>query len=206
MRPIARLLSRLRSLALEATEFHQLPEDARVGMWRLNSQKFNRLYAEARADHVVLDLGCGPPLKQAPLRAELGSHRYLGVDFYISSKPTVVAASDRLPFSGNSVAVARCYSLLEHVYDPRATIHDVFRVLHPGGCLFVQVPFILEFHGHPSDYYRFSHIALQRLLEAGGFRVVGLSRHSTGLKTPPEEASQVLDRLVLRSCPHTLPF
>ena len=172
MIPIGILFSKIRSLALEANAFFATPEERRVGLWWLNSPKFNRLYAERRTGVTVVDLGCGPPSKRAPVRDEAGAENYLGIDYDIENKPDLAADVAHMPFADGALDLARSFSLFEHTYNYKESIDDVYRVLRPGGSLFIQVPFLLEFHGFPSDYYRFSHVALQRILEDAGFKMV----------------------------------
>lgn len=53
-----------------------------------------------------------------------------------------------------------CLSVLEHVYDPFAAIDHIYRLLPPGGCLFLHLPFLFRYHApadlHFTDGYRFS--------------------------------------------------
>jgi len=45
----------------------------------------------------------------------------------------------------------------------------VWRVLRPGGFLFITVPFIWPMHTVPHDEYRYTPFALERLLKVAGF-------------------------------------
>lgn len=53
----------------------------------------------------------------------------------------VQASLTRLPFPAASFDVIVCYHVLEHVPDDRAAMHELARVLRPGGVALVQVPF-----------------------------------------------------------------
>ncbi|MEM9139587.1 MAG: methyltransferase domain-containing protein [Pseudomonadota bacterium] len=59
-------------------------------------------------------------------------------------------------------------ALLEHVYDPAAAIANMHRALHPGGQLFLYVPWIYRYHAPPDlmfqDYQRLSRDGLAYLL------------------------------------------
>ncbi len=48
--------------------------------------------------------------------------------------------SERFPFSSDSFDGAVCIEVLEHLYDPKFTASEVFRVLKPGGLLVTSVP------------------------------------------------------------------
>ncbi len=56
-----------------------------------------------------------------------------------------------------------CCSVLEHVDDIYKFSQNVQRLLDTGGVLFLSVPFTWEFHGYPSDYWRFTPKAVEYL-------------------------------------------
>ncbi|HLF24908.1 MAG TPA: class I SAM-dependent methyltransferase [Anaerolineae bacterium] len=169
---MVKLISKIRSLGLSTDDFYDTPPEARVGLWWLNSDKFNRLYAERRRGAKVVDLGCGPPANRGPVRDEVGAENYFGVDLDIRNEPDLVTDIARMPFASESLDLVRAFSVFEHTYNYRAILDDLFRVLRPGGSLFIQTPFLLEFHGYPSDYFRYTHIAWRRILEEVGLKVV----------------------------------
>jgi len=61
-----------------------------------------------------------------------------------------------------------CLSVLEHVYDPFAAIREIFRLLQPGGYLFLHLPFLFRYHAPQdlsfTDSYRFSRDGIAWLL------------------------------------------
>jgi SAM-dependent methyltransferase len=59
--------------------------------------------------------------------------------------------------------------LLEHVYDPRAVVLEVHRILNPCGRLLITVPFLVQVHGDPDDYGRYTDSFWKRLLSNSGF-------------------------------------
>ncbi len=61
-----------------------------------------------------------------------------------------------------------CFSVLEHLAEPQAFIHEVSRILKPGAALLLQVPWQWWIHEEPYDYFRFSPFALKLLLERAG--------------------------------------
>ncbi len=48
--------------------------------------------------------------------------------------------SQPFPFEKNSFDGAVCIEVLEHLYDPKFTVSEIFRVLKPGGLLVTSVP------------------------------------------------------------------
>lgn len=51
-----------------------------------------------------------------------------------------VDLNGKWPFSDNSVGVIKAYHIFEHLRDPIHTMNEAFRVLAPGGWLFIEVP------------------------------------------------------------------
>ena len=62
-----------------------------------------------------------------------------------------------------------CLSVLEHVYDPFAAIDHIYRLLQPGGCLLLHLPFMFRYHAPAdlafTDCYRFSRDGLAWMLK-----------------------------------------
>lgn len=60
-------------------------------------------------------------------------------------------------------ATGVCMDLLEHVKNPFVVAQNIQDSLLPGAYLFVTVPFAWEYHEHPSDFWRFTHMGLVEL-------------------------------------------
>lgn len=93
----------------------------------------------ARADAVLLDVGCGAGL----LAPHVSGYRHVGVDLVASAlrqagergvRP-VRADAARLPFATGFADVVCAGEILEHVPDLPAVVAEVCRVLRPGGTL-----------------------------------------------------------------------
>jgi SAM-dependent methyltransferase len=54
-------------------------------------------------------------------------------------------------------------SVLQYIPSPQQAIDEVFRILRPGGIVYVNVPFIFYYHDDPVDLYRFSLPGLELL-------------------------------------------
>ena len=66
----------------------------------------------------------------------------------------LVEPGQPLPFAEGSFDAVICLNTLEHIYDSVAILHELFRVVKPGGQVHVMVPFMFRIHGHPDDYFR----------------------------------------------------
>jgi len=50
------------------------------------------------------------------------------------------AVAEALPYRSNAFDYVFCFTVLEHVRDVRASLHEMIRVLRPGGCLLLNTP------------------------------------------------------------------
>ncbi len=77
----------------------------------------------------------------------------------------VADAHDMHMVKDDSVDCVVSISTLEHVRYPQKVVAEAFRILKPGGIIYVSVPFIFPFHSDPDDYYRFSYHGVEILCE-----------------------------------------
>jgi ubiquinone/menaquinone biosynthesis C-methylase UbiE len=108
-------------------------------------------FLDAREDDLILDCGCGYGFTLRVLSA-LTEARLVGLDFSnerVQNARTklpadmttfVQGSAMELPFAGGSFDKAVCSEVLEHLPDDRAALHELFRIIKPGGTLVVTVP------------------------------------------------------------------
>jgi len=108
--------------------------------------------------HGALRLIIGSGVTQYPNAIHLDIDAFPGVD--------VVGNAERLPFADQSLDAVVCEVVLEHVAKANVVIEETFRVLKPGGKCFFIVPFLFPYHGHPSDYRRWTKEGLAVEFEA----------------------------------------
>jgi SAM-dependent methyltransferase len=121
---------------------------------------------------LVLDVGCGhKPYRSLLLSPPSLATAYVGVDLPGNpySPPDLEWDGATLPRPDASVDSVLLTEVLEHCPEPGAVLKEVWRVLRPGGFLFMTVPFIWPMHAIPHDEYRFTPFALERLLKGAGF-------------------------------------
>lgn len=126
--------------------------------------------AESRA-LPVLDAGAGEArfrsLFQQPYFAcDLG----VGDSSWDFSKIDLLAKLEQLPFRDNSFGAVVNTQVLEHVPDPATVVRQLFRVLKPGGMLYLSAPQGWHEHQQPHDFFRFTRYSLEMLLTEAGFR------------------------------------
>lgn len=110
---------------------------------------------ENKDELLILNIGAGNKILPDSV-VNLDIYPYVGV--------SVVADAAQIPFLDNSVDAIVCDNLLEHVKDPGKIVEELYRILKPGGKIFVGVPFIIQFHSSPYDYRRWTHMGLEELM------------------------------------------
>jgi len=68
----------------------------------------------------------------------------------------VADAQDMPQIPSESADCVLLVSVLQHLPSPQKAIAEAFRVLRPGGIIYVNVPFIFVYHRDPKDFNRFS--------------------------------------------------
>lgn len=150
-------------------------------------------YARGR----LLDLGCGKvPLYFVYSRLVSES---VCVDWAMSVHESQhldyeCDLSQELPFVDDHFDTVILSDVLEHIPTPEALCSEVARVLVPGGCLIMNVPFFYWLHEEPHDYYRYTQHALRRFVELSGLQVVTLE--ATG--GSPELSADLLAKHLVR--------
>lgn len=73
-----------------------------------------------------------------------------------------------------------CINVLEHIYHYENVLRESHRILKPEGRLYISVPFFFNIHGSPSDYFRYTRNALERLLAENGFENITITELGDG--------------------------
>jgi len=130
----------------------------------------NCIKSYVKCNGLIADVGAG----------ENESYRYLitGYDNYITcdivkeNSPDIVGSVELLPFKENIVNNILLFNVLEHVYEYKNAIKQIYRVLKKDGTLYGLVPFMINVHGDPYDYHRYTKHALNRVLSDNHFKHV----------------------------------
>lgn len=122
----------------------------------------------------VLDAGAGHQ-RYRPFFDEcvyLSQEHPAGIEFKQMqgiSYDLVCPIDERIPLKDGSLAAIVSTSVLEHVRHPERFMAEAHRVLHPGGRLYVHVPFAYNEHEQPYDFQRPTRYGLKAWLEGAGF-------------------------------------
>ena len=83
----------------------------------------------------------------------------------------IVASADNVPLDNLSVDLVISQEMLEHVPNTSNVMNEIYRILRPNGTLYLQVPWVIGYHGCPGDYWRFSVDGIKALVEDSGLSV-----------------------------------
>jgi SAM-dependent methyltransferase len=113
---------------------------------------------------ILIDLGAGVAPYEPYFKPYVD--KYLKIDRfdYKDGDPNIIADASNLPLKNNSVDTILCTQVLEHVPEPKKIVDESFRVLKKGGIAIFTVPMASPIHGQPHDYFRFTKIALEKVI------------------------------------------
>ncbi len=104
----------------------------------------------------IINIGAG---------AEVVRDDVINVDIHPYREVQVIADIHCLPFKDNTVDAVIAESVLEHLSHPTQAVAEIYRVLKPGGLVYISVPFIIGYHSSPGDYYRWTTSGMRELLK-----------------------------------------
>ncbi len=134
----------------------------------------------------VVDIGGGgTPSYLSFLHIEPHTKR-TSIDFAGDIK--VDLETTRIPLENNSANTVLMFNVLEHIFNYRKVLAEAHRLLAPSGQLIGFVPFLIQYHPDPSDYFRYTGETLKRLLEESDFsdiqvRTLGMGPLAVGFNT-----------------------
>lgn len=140
----------------------EAPRDMRTwSYWRKENYHFlKEELGKMNKDSVLVDLGAG----QSDFLELTSAFKLCAVDLYPYPGIQVVCDLEHsLPFKDKSVDIVLLTNLLEHVREPNAVLEECYRILKPGGMLLGTVPFMIQIHQRPYDFYRYTEYNLEYL-------------------------------------------
>lgn len=114
----------------------------------------------------ILELGSG--------KIESGKYKY-SVKKFFSSNNEFITSDINKTYGHRIIDITKynvneeydivlCLNVLEHVFDYKKAIINLFRCLKKGGTLVIIVPVFYPLHDEPHDYWRFTEHSLRKLL------------------------------------------
>ena len=149
-----------------------LPRKLKINSSRYYLENFARAAAESLPiGAIMLDAGAGDCIYK-PLFSHV---TYEAADICKLDKAygeiNYVCDLSEIPVEDNRYDLVFCSQTLEHLPDPQKVLKELFRVLKPGGKLWLSAPLFYEEHEIPYDYFRYTQYGLRRLCEETGFAI-----------------------------------
>ena len=143
--------------------------------WRKSNWKFlNALVAKLPAEARILDVGAG----HGDFADIFEGRRYYSLDIVPYPEVDLVAdLGDVNPFKDGAFDAVVLMNVLEHVYESRALLQSVERIVAPGGCVIITVPFLLKVHQAPFDFARYTPYYIEKMAAGAGLSVESLQAY-----------------------------
>jgi SAM-dependent methyltransferase len=157
------------------------------------------LYKEISAltlDGAILDLGGSRKSGYHELMA--GKHSITVVNIDDAAEPDLRFDLEKaFPLQASSYDSILAFNVLEHIFEYQNFLKESNRVLRSGGALVIGVPFLINVHPSPHDFWRYSGEALEKILASAGYSHVAVKALGEG----PCLASVQLFSTVIRIAP-----
>lgn len=146
--------------------------------------KFFRQAANFTKGGAILDAGAGN-LRFKPLFEKsiyLAQEHSDGIEFknmWALEYDLISPLDQRIPLKNDALDGIISNSVIEHIRYPEKFFAESYRVLKPGGRIYISVPFFAFEHEVPYDFQRPTRFGLQRWLEDAGFNQIKVTPGST---------------------------
>jgi SAM-dependent methyltransferase len=151
---MAKLVDKLKAL------YHKLPDPPSTTSGFKDPD--HKIFQDLPTNPLVFDIGSKRSAGKYKLLGGLPEQcRVVTVDLFEGPGIDLVAdAHDLHMVESETVDCILCANVLEHVKYPTQVASEFFRILKPGGKVYINTPFIFPYHADPDDYYRYSYNGL----------------------------------------------
>ncbi len=148
----------------------------------------------------MLDVGCGKVPFYGLYAAHVGKVLCSDWPGSLHGAKFIDFAADLnggIPLQTASVDTVLASDVLEHIYRPQLLLSEIFRILRPGGCALLNMPFLYWVHEAPHDFYRYTKFAVRRMALDSGFDVARLDSVGGGGAVLADLAGKLMHGLPL---------
>jgi SAM-dependent methyltransferase len=136
-------------------------------------------FHEIRCGDLLLDAGGGyQPYKKLFAHARYESCDYLPVlieaDGANNVPQTFYCDLEAIPKQQGSYDVIICTQVLEHVKNPGKVVSEFYRILKPGGKLFLTAPQCFGIHMAPYNFFNYTSYGLEYIFKQSGFTIISI--------------------------------
>jgi SAM-dependent methyltransferase len=140
---------------------------------RLRTEIINFLIDEKEniKHNLILDYGCG--VQPYRLAFDRVNANMITVDIGENAEAQIRISDDnRLPFKADLFDYIVSFQVLEHVAKPMDYLMESYRLLKPGGKLFLTTHGVWPYHPTPGDYHRWTKPGLVYDFKQAGFDII----------------------------------
>lgn len=112
-----------------------------------------------KSKDLVLELGAGSDKCELPNLVKTDAFLY-------STDLDCLVDAHSMPFPDNTFGYVYSLAVFEHLHSPWVAAEEIFRVLKPGGKVFVLTAFMQHMHGFPNHYFNMTISGLERIFSA----------------------------------------
>ncbi len=143
----------------------------RFGMNILAKQKFNG---------TIVDLGGAKISNYHKLLR--GVDEIIRVNFDEKYGCEIIADIEKpIPLDSKFADHILCLNVLEHTFCYNNVLNEAYRILKKDGSFCLMTPFLFQIHSSPYDYFRYTNLAIERILLEIGFREIEIIPIGYGL-------------------------
>jgi SAM-dependent methyltransferase len=138
-----------------------------------NRAYFSKALFESGVTGHIIDIGSGP-IKDGNIRglSSIIMQRRKAMDYIQNPGVDIIGSVENIPIKDCTVAGVLFQGVIEHIGDPQKAISEIYRVLKPGGYIYVEAPFLQHFHYDPEDNYRFTDDGLEKIFSLNSFEII----------------------------------
>lgn len=151
-------------------DFCAIPKINDIARWYVTST-VKAVAQTLPPDSLVLDAGAG----ECAYKHMFSHCKYRSIDLGVGdlnwnySALDYIGPLDKMPIEDGIFDAVLCTQVLEHLEKPKESVAEMFRVLKPGGTLFLTVPLAQGEHQAPYDYFRYTSYGLKHICALAGF-------------------------------------
>lgn len=144
-----------------------------VGRWYVTDFVKN-IAANMAEGTFVLDAGAG----ECVYKKFFAHCQYKAIDLAVGedrwnySNLDYIAPLHEMPIDDGMFDAVLCTQVLEHLEWPRESVAEMYRVLKPGGKLYMTVPMAQSEHQVPYDFFRYTSYGIMSICRQAGFKDV----------------------------------
>ena len=138
-----------------------------------NRAYFSKELFESGITGDIIDIGSGP-IKDGNTKGLSSAImlRRKAMDYIHNPGVNIVGSVENIPIKDCTVAGVLFQGVIEHISNPQKAISEIYRILKPGGYVYVEAPFMQHFHYDPEDNYRFTDDGLGKIFSSNGFEII----------------------------------